>query len=194
MATDIKGECDICVFTGPSGAGKTTIVDHLVDKYVNKLSFSVSATTRERRENEIDGEDYYFMSEEEFKVLIEEDAFLEWEEVYPGKYYGTLKSEIEKNLAENNKMILVLDVYGAQNIKQRYGDRCFSVFVKAPSFNALIKRLENRDTESPDSFQKRVKQLKKEMLFEHSFDQVLLNDKKKEALDQAEKLIEKYLI
>lgn len=185
---------DMIVFTAPSGAGKTTIVRHLLSKYRDQLAFSVSATTRPRRTNEEDGKDYYFMSEEEFKVLIDEDQFIEWEEVYFGRYYGTLKTEVDRLVEQGKKLLFDIDVHGAQSIKKRYGDRCLAIFVKPPSFSVLVQRLKNRQTENLDSFKKRVDKVKKEMLFEHSFDFVLLNDELDKTLLEAEKIIEKYLI
>ena len=190
----MSGPYDMVVFTAPSGAGKTTIVRHLLEKYSSKLSFSISATTRPRREKEIDGKDYYFLSEEEFKVLIDEDRLVEWEEVYSGRYYGTLKTEVEKMIEEGKKLLFDIDVYGAQSIKDKYGDRCLAIFVKPPSFNTLIARLKGRKTEDADSLKKRVTRIKKELLFEHSFDYVLLNDVLEDTLEEAEKLIETYLI
>ena len=194
MDKELSGPYDMVVFTAPSGAGKTTIVRHLLEKYSSKLSFSISATTRPRREKEIDGKDYYFLSEEEFKVLIDEDRLVEWEEVYSGRYYGTLKTEVEKMIEEGTKLLFDIDVYGAQSIKDKYGDRCLAIFVKPPSFNTLIARLKGRKTEDADSLKKRVTRIKKELLFEHSFDYVLLNDELEDTLKEAEKLIETYLI
>jgi guanylate kinase len=182
------------VFTAPSGAGKTTIVRHLLDKYRDSLSFSISATTRERREREEDGKDYYFLDEEEFRVLIEEDGLIEWEEVYPGKFYGTLRTEVQRILESGKKLVFDIDVYGAQNLKNKYGNRCLTVFVKPPSFGILVQRLRARNTESEESFEKRINKVKKEMLFEHSFDHVLLNDTLEETLKKAEALIENYMI
>jgi guanylate kinase len=185
---------DMVVFTAPSGAGKTTIVRHLLDKYQNDLSFSISATTRPMRPMEIEGKDYYFLTNEDFKRKIEEGKFVEWEEVYEDRYYGTLKSEVDKVLESGKKLLFDIDVYGAQSIKEKYDDRCLVVFVKPPSFRVLVQRLIDRKTENSSSFQKRVKRIKKELLFEHSFDVILLNDDLDETLTMAEALIEKYLI
>ena len=138
-------------------------------------------------EKEREGKDYYFLSEEEFKVLIEDDSLVEWEEVYSGRYYGTLKSEVEKVIRNGKKLLFDIDVYGAQSIKDKYGDRCLAVFVKPPSFNTLIARLKGRKTEDADSLKKRVARIKKELLFEHSFDYVLLNDKLEDTLAEARK-------
>lgn len=185
---------DMIVFTAPSGAGKTTIVRHLLEKYKAKLCFSISATTRPQRPGEVDGRDYYFLSEEEFRTLIQEDKLIEWEEVYPGKYYGTLKSEVEKIIGRGKKLLFDIDVQGAESIKEKYGERCLAVFVKPPSFGVLVQRLKDRRTESPESLKKRVMKVKKEMSYEHSFDYILLNDELDVTLKLAEELIENHII
>jgi len=185
---------DMVVFTAPSGAGKTTVVRHLLKTYPDLLSFSTSATTRERREHEIDGKDYYFLSKENFKKRVKDGQFIEWEEVYEDQYYGTLQSEVKRILATGKKIVFDIEVYGAENIKQKYGDRCLVIFVKPPSFRELVQRLTNRNTETPKSFKKRITRIKKEMLFVNSFDEVLLNDKLEDTLRNAEKLIEEKLL
>jgi len=185
---------DLIVFTAPSGAGKTTIVRHLLKTYPELLSFSISATTREKRAKEVDGKDYYFLDIDTFKEKISDGEFIEWEEVYDDKYYGTLRSEVDRILAEGKKVVFDIEVNGAENIKEKYDDRCLVVFVKPPSFRELISRLENRKTETADSFKKRVQRIKKELLFENSFDKVLLNDKLEETLKNAEHIIEKEVL
>ncbi len=185
---------DMVLFTAPSGAGKTTVVRHLLEKYKDDLGFSISVTTRSQRPNEVDGRDYYFVSEDEFKVLIAENKLVEWEEVYSGGYYGTLKSEVDRLLSIGKKLVFDIDVYGAQSIKDKFGNRCLAVYVKPPSFNTLVKRLKDRKTENLDSLKKRVNRIKKELLFEHAFDYILLNDVLEETLSEAEKLIENHLI
>ncbi len=177
------------VFTAPSGAGKTTIVRHLLSKYSDLLQFSISATTRSMRAHEQEGSDYYFLTKESFQEKIDNNEFIEWEEVYSDQYYGTLQSEVERIKELGKKIIFDIDVHGAENIKAKYGDRCLTVFVKPPSFVELVKRLTNRNTEDKDSFKKRIHRIKKELLFENSFDLVLLNDVLQETLDNAEKLI-----
>ena len=185
---------DMVVFTAPSGAGKTTIVHHLLEKYKNYFSFSVSATTRKKRKNEDHGTDYYFMSVEEFKERVDAGEFVEWEEVYDEKYYGTLKSEIDRIIADGKKVIFDIEVNGAQNLKDAYNDRCLVIFVKPPSFRVLVQRLINRKSESPNSLRRRIKRIKKELLFEQSFDLVLLNDKLDLTLKEAEKIIDKHVL
>jgi len=185
---------DMVAFTAPSGAGKTTIVKHLLEKYKNHFSFSISATTRNRREQELEGRDYYFMSISDFKQKINQGAFVEWEEVYDDKYYGTLKSEIERIVAAGKKVIFDIEVNGAQSLKQSYGNRCLVIYVKPPSFRVLVQRLINRKSESADSLRKRIKRIKKELLFEQSFDLVLLNDDLEVTLNEAEEIIEKHVL
>lgn len=185
---------DMIVFTAPSGAGKTTIVRHLIKKYTDLFSFSVSATTREKRENEVDGKDYYFLTKDEFRQRVENEEFIEWEEVYEGRYYGTLKSEVDRIVELGKKIVFDIEVNGAQNIKKMYDDRCLVVFVKPPSFRELIERLTKRGTETPDSLATRIKRIKKELLFESSFDKVLLNDDLQVALADAESIVDTLLI
>jgi guanylate kinase len=185
---------DMIAFTAPSGAGKTTIVKHLLNKYSDLLQFSISATTRDKRENEIDGKDYYFLSTEEFKANIVNNKFIEWEEVYANQYYGTLFSEVDRIHATGKKVIFDIDVHGAENIKTRYKDRCLTVFVKPPSFVELVQRLTNRKTETEKSFRKRINRIKKELLFENSFDMVLLNDILEETFQNAEQIVENKMI
>ncbi|MBT8231179.1 MAG: guanylate kinase [Saprospiraceae bacterium] len=185
---------DMVVFTAPSGAGKTTIVRHLLEKYKEHLGFSISATTREKRPKETDGVDYYFLDHDTFKEKIKNGDFVEWEEVYENQYYGTLKSEIDRQLDNGKKLLFDIEVRGAESLKVKYKERCLVVFVKPPSFRTLIQRLINRKTESAKSFERRVKRIKKELLFEHAFDKVLLNDALEETLANAETLIEKHML
>jgi guanylate kinase len=185
-------EAKMIIFTAPSGAGKTTIVRHLMEKYP-QLGFSISATTRPKRPHETDGKDYHFMSIEDFREKIHDGAFAEFEEVYPGQYYGTLKSEITR-LAESGKTaIFDIDVKGADNLKRTYGDQCLCVFVRPPSIQALIDRLRNRKTESEESFRKRIQKAKFELTYENRFDEVLVNDILEVALKDAEYLVEDFL-
>lgn len=180
------------IFTAPSGAGKTTVVRHLLEKYQD-LDFSISAATREQREYEIDGKDYYFMSVEDFKQKIKEDAFVEWEEVYANQYYGTLKSEVERIWNEGKNIIFDIDVKGAKNIKSIYGDSCMSVFVRPPSYDVLVERLTNRNTESEESLKKRLEKIRREMIEENSFDIVLVNDVLDITLMEADHIVETFI-
>jgi guanylate kinase len=180
------------VLTAPSGGGKTTIKKHLLEEY-NELGFSISVTTREKRPSEIDGKDYYFRSTKEFNQLIEEDAFLEWEEVYKNQFYGTLKSEVDRLWALGKHIVFDVDVHGAQDIKKMYGDRCMAVFIRPPSIQVIVDRLKGRETETAESLAKRVRRIEREMSFEHKFDKVLINDLLLVAFKEAENLVESFL-
>ena len=183
----------IIIFSAPSGAGKTTIVKHLL--HINpQLSFSISACTRDKRgRNETHGKDYYFITPEEFRKKIEEDAFVEWEEVYEGAFYGTLKSEIERIWSTGKHAILDVDVKGGLAIKNFYKDRALAVFVKPPSVEELAKRLEARATDSASSISSRVFKAKFELSFEDKFDTVIVNDDLEKAFNEAEKLVTNFL-
>jgi guanylate kinase len=183
----------LIVFTAPSGAGKTTIVKHLLSKYDN-LAFSVSATTRTARKHEVHGKDYYFLSLEEWQQKIEEDDFLEWEEVYKNQYYGSLKSEVERLWRLGKFVVFDMDVKGATNIKKIYGDKAVTVFVKPPSPEILFTRLRNRQTEDEASLQKRITRAAEELTYENTFDIVLLNDDLEICLKKAESILEKIML
>lgn len=178
----------LIALTAPSGAGKTTIARHLLNTF-DELAFSISATTREKRAHEIDGKDYYFLSKEEFEQKIENDEFVEWEEVYKGQFYGTLKSEIERILKVGKFVIFDIDVRGATSIKRVYGDEAMVIFIKPPSPEILFERLRNRKTESQKSLEKRIARAKRELTYEDKFDKVLVNDQLDVAFRHAEQLI-----
>lgn len=182
----------LLVFTAPSGAGKTTIVRHLLKKY-DKLEFSISATTRAKRPHEIDGKDYYFITQEKFEEKIKNTELLEWEEVYEGTYYGTLLSEIDRINSKGKIAVFDIDVKGAINIKEQYGQKAFTVFVKPPSLEVLIERLKNRGTEDDEAFEKRVARMKYELSCEDKFDFILQNDDLQTTLDNAEELVNSFL-
>lgn len=166
----------LLIFSAPSGSGKTTLVNHLLNEIPN-IAFSVSATTRAPRGTEQNGVEYYFMSLEEFKQRVENDEFLEWEEVYPGRCYGTLKAVVEKMQEEGNHVAFDVDVVGGTNIKKFYGDEALSVFIQAPSIEVLRERLVNRQTDSMEEIEKRLAKAQWEMDFaQGKFDITIIND------------------
>jgi len=182
----------LILITAPSGAGKTTIVRHLLSKY-DELDFSVSATTREKRPKEIDGKDYYFLSHEDFKAKIAADEFVEWEEVYANQFYGTLKSEVERIWKLGKHIIFDIEVNGARNIQKTYPKDTLSIFIQPPSEEELLNRLKNRKTEDEASLKKRMARSVKELTFANYFDLILVNDNLEVALAEAENIIESYL-
>lgn len=181
----------LLLFAAPSGAGKTTIVKHLLQEY-EELAFSISATTRPRRPHEVDGQDYYFISDAQFQEFISQDAFLEWEEVYPGSCYGTLRREVERLWALGKHIVFDIDVLGALNVKKQYPE-ALAVFIKPPSLEALHTRLRARNTESEESLQKRLDKAAEEMAFENQFDLAIVNDELESALAQAERIVEQFI-
>lgn len=182
----------VLIFTAPSGAGKTTIARHVILKY-NKLSFSISATTREPRLYETNEVDYYFLSIEDFKKDVADDKFLEWEEVYDDKFYGTLKSEVKRIWDEGKIPVFDVDVKGATTIKNHYADNALAIFVKPPSIDALAFRLRKRKSETAESFKVRIDKSKDEMTYEKNFDLTLVNDKLEDSLKEAEKIVAKFI-
>ena len=183
----------LIIFSAPSGAGKTTIVKHLLNIKDLKLEFSISACTRKRRDNEIDNKDYYFLTVDEFQAKIEENAFIEWEEVYKNQYYGTLRSEIDRIKANNHNIIFDIDVRGGVNIKDQFGDNALAVFVMPPSIEELYKRLESRGTDSEKKIRKRMEKANYEMKFANKFDKIIVNKNLDHALKEAEKIVRQFL-
>ena len=188
----MSGSGKLLVFTAPSGSGKTTIVRHILSVFPN-TTFSVSATTRERRPYEVDGQDYYFLSEETFKRWVSFKAFAEWEEVYPGQFYGTLKSEIDRIHQNGSHVVFDVDVKGAMNIKEQYPQQTLTVFIKVPSLEILEERLRARGTDSEENLQRRIEKARFELTFEPNFDAVLINDNLDHALQQAEDIVRKFI-
>ncbi len=183
----------LIVFTAPSGSGKTTIVRHILDTF-SETSFSVSATTRQRRSYETHGHDYYYLSVETFKLWVENEAFAEWEEVYPGQFYGTLRSEIKRLHQLGKHVVFDVDVKGALSIQQIYPLEILTVFIKVPSMEILEQRLRARGSETEASLQKRLHKAEEELAFEKEFDVVLVNDNLEETLKEAESIVRKFLL
>lgn len=183
----------LIVFSGPSGSGKTSIVKALLNKYPDLFGFSVSATTREKRENETDRKDYYFISKEEFEKKIRDGEFIEWEEVYKGLYYGTLKSEVDRLHNAGKHVLFDIDVEGGLNIKRIYKDNALTIFVMPPSLEDLKKRLQLRNTEDEESFNKRVSKAEKEIEKAKFFDVIIVNDVLENAVSKAEKEVMLFL-
>lgn len=176
------------IFSAPSGSGKTTIVHHLL-KTNPDLGFSISASTRDKRgRTEENGKDYYFLTPEDFKKKIDSNEFIEWEEVYAGNFYGTLKSEIERIWNEGRNVIFDVDVKGGLNLKKYFGDKALAIFVKVPSLDVLKARLTDRGTESEESLSRRVFKAKFEMSFQDKFDIVLVNETLEKSLAEAQQL------
>lgn len=182
----------IVIFSAPSGSGKTTIVKHLISK-ISELEFSVSSTTRPIRGTEIDGKDYHFVNIETFKSLISTNEFLEYEEVYPGLFYGTLKSEIERIWKMNKTPIFDMDVVGGINLKKIFGESAISIFVKAPSIEILKERLVNRATDSIEKQKERVEKAIKEMEYSTEFDYVIENGNIEKAFSESSEIVNNFL-
>lgn len=185
-----KGKC--VIFSAPSGAGKTTIVHSLLAKDLG-LAFSVSATSRDPRPNEIDGKDYHFLGIDGFREKIKSDSFIEWEEVYTNNFYGTLRSEIERIWAEGKTVIFDVDVIGGLSLKKLFLDDAFAVFVQPPSYEELEKRLRGRSTETEDKIAQRMEKARKELSFSKEFDIVLVNDNLEQACLDAETLVREFI-
>lgn len=182
----------IIIITAPSGAGKTSITHYLLDKYP-QLSFSISAATRKARGNEKDGADYYFLSEEAFQQKIQHQEFVEWEMVYEGKYYGTLKSELHRIWNNHQVPVLDIDVKGAIHVQQQYPDTTLSLFIEPPSVDELKKRLQSRGTETEESLAARVNKASYEISFKHHFHRIVINDHLPRAREEAAGIIEDFL-
>jgi guanylate kinase len=181
------------IFSAPSGAGKTTIVRHLLNTPSLKLAFSVSATSRPSRGKEENGKDYYFLSASEFMVRVKNGDFLEWEEVYTDQYYGTLKSEIHRIWESGYNVIFDVDVVGGLNLKKIFGNNALAIFVQPPSIEVLNFRLRNRSTETPEKIAMRIEKAAQEMKYANQFDYILINDKLEEALQQAEAKVSEFV-
>lgn len=183
----------VIIFSAPSGAGKSTVVNHILGIHKN-LEFSISATSRAPRGQEKHGVEYYFFTADEFRKMIAEDKFVEHEEVYPGSFYGTLRSEVERIWAKGHAIVFDIDVQGGVNLKRIFGEQAFSVFIQAPSVDILRERLVNRGTDTPEAIEKRVAKAQSEMEFAAGkFDYTLINDDLNTALAEAERIVGEFL-
>jgi guanylate kinase len=182
----------VIIFSAPSGSGKTTVVNHLLST-MPELGFSVSATTRKPRANEVDGREYYFLSETDFRQKVSDDLFLEHEEVYSGILYGTLTSEVERLWEQGKTVIFDVDVKGGINIKKKFGEQALSIFLRPPSLEVLMERLTNRSTEVGHELEMRLAKAQTELQYENEYDVVLINDKLDETLQKAEKMVRDFI-
>ena len=183
----------LIIFSAPSGSGKTTLVHYLLQQSELNLAFSVSAASRDKRPNEINGKDYYFMSPEEFKQKVEDDAFVEWEEVYNNNYYGTLKSEVARLLNEGKNVIFDIDVKGGLNIKKQYPDNSLAIFVQPPSVAELKKRLQSRQTETAEKIKMRIDKAAEEIQYAKDFDVIITNDDLEKAKKEAYQTVKSFI-
>ena len=183
----------VIIFSAPSGAGKSTVVNHLLGIHP-ELEFSISATSRAPRGQEQHGVEYYFFTADDFRSMIAEDKFVEYEEVYAGSFYGTLRSEVERIWAKGHVIIFDIDVQGGVNLKRIFGEQAFSIFIQAPSVEILRERLVNRNTDTPEAIEKRVAKAASEMEFASGkFDYTLINDNLQTALEEAERIVGDFL-
>ena len=183
----------LIIFSAPSGSGKSTIINKLMSEYGLRGRFSISATSRKPRGSERDGVEYYFLSEEDFRKRIGEGDFLEYEEVYPGCFYGTLRSEVDRTLARGENVILDIDVQGGLNVKKIYGDRALTLFIQPPSIERLRERLERRGTDAPEVIERRLAKAETELSFAPKYDEIVVNDDLEEACQAAARVVEDFL-
>lgn len=183
----------IIIISAPSGTGKSTIINALLEKGEIDMQFSISATNRQPRGDERHGVNYYFLTDDEFRRSIESDAFVEFEEVYPGRFYGTLKSEVERITSEGHNVILDIDVKGGVNVKRMYGDKALSIFIQPPCLESLRKRLTGRATDSPEAIEQRLAKAEYELSFAPEFDSVVVNDDLDRAIGEVDSLIKDFV-
>ena len=183
----------LIIFSAPSGSGKSTIINKLMSEYGLRGRFSISATSRKPRGSEQDGVEYYFLSEEDFRKRIGEGDFLEYEEVYPGCFDGTLRGEVDRTLAQGENVILDIDVQGGLNVKKIYGDRALTLFIQPPSIERLRERLERRGTDAPEVIERRLAKAETELSFAPKYDAIVVNDDLEEACQAAARVVEDFL-
>ena len=182
----------VVIFSAPSGSGKTTIVRALLERYP-QLEFSISATSRAPRGQEQDGRDYYFFTHEAFKAAVAEGRFVEWEEVYAGTCYGTLRSEVERIWAKGHVILFDVDVIGGLNLRRIFGDDACAIFIMPPSIEELRRRLEGRGTDAPEVIERRLEKAAFELTTAEGFDRIVLNDRLDEAIDEAARILEDFI-
>ena len=186
-------EGKIIIVSAPSGCGKSTIINRLLQKGEIDMEFSVSATNRAPRNGETHGVNYWFLTDEEFRKHIADDNFVEYEEVYPGRFYGTLKSEVERRCREGHNVVLDIDVKGGVNVKRMYGDRALALFIEPPSIDALRSRLEGRGTETPEAIEQRLGKAEYELSFAPSYDVRIVNDDLDKAVADTDRAIKQFV-
>lgn len=182
----------VLIFSAPSGAGKSTIVNHLLGIFP-QLEFSVSATSRAPRGSEVDGREYYFLSPDEFARKVERGEFIEWEEVYSGSCYGTLRSELDRIWSKGHVVVFDIDVKGGLNVKKLLGDKALTIFIMPPSTEELRRRLESRGTDSVEAIEKRLAKAQEEITYAEHYDKVIVNDRLEEACKEAEEVVSRFL-
>lgn len=189
----MSGHGKIIILSAPSGSGKSTIINRIISDPSLRLEFSISATSRSPRGEEVDGRDYYFITDEEFMRRIEAGLFVEWEEVYAGTHYGTLVSEVDRVTSKGSNLIMDIDVKGALNVKKRYGSGALSIFIMPPSAEVLAARLRGRGTDAPEVIEKRLAKAEYEMSFAPQFDSIVVNDDLDLAVGEVRALISSFV-